>query len=114
MLVIQPYIQCQSHLLHLPQNDIALPLNGMIFQAGVLQNVGQDVDGLGNIIFENLCIVASLFPRGVGIQVCAQVLDLHFQLLYAPFLHNCWERSVRGPILASGMLPLCVFGLHSH
>lgn len=34
----------------LPENDIALPLDRRLFKLGVLENVGEDVDGLGETL----------------------------------------------------------------
>lgn len=41
-------------LLGLSENDVALALDGGLLELGVLQNIGQDVDGLGNIGVEGL------------------------------------------------------------
>ena len=41
-----------------------------------------------------LCVIASLFPAGVGVQVTPHVLDLLLQLLHCPRLQAGWYRSV--------------------
>ena len=79
-------IEC--HLLHLSENDIAFPLNGMVLKARVLQDVCQDVHSCRNILLEDLGIVAGLLPRGVCIQVCSKVLNLYLKLLDTPLLQH--------------------------
>lgn len=64
----------------LPQNHVALPLNRRLFELGVLENVGQDVDRLGDVLVERLGVVDGLLARGVGVEVGAEVLDLELEL----------------------------------
>jgi len=45
------------NLLLLAQDHIALTLDGGGLQLGVLEDIGEDVDGLGNIVVEGLGIV---------------------------------------------------------
>ena len=40
-----------------PENDITLTLNGRILELGVLENIGKDIDGLGDIAVESLGVV---------------------------------------------------------
>ena len=42
------------NLLGLPQDDVALTLDGRLLKLGVLEDVGQDVDELGNVRVEGL------------------------------------------------------------
>lgn len=49
-------------LLLLAQNHITLTLNGTNLQLGVLKDIGEDVDGLGDIVVKGLGIVDSVFP----------------------------------------------------
>ena len=45
------------NLLALADDDIALALNGRLLELGVLQNVGKDVDGVGDVGVEGLGVV---------------------------------------------------------
>lgn len=90
-------------LLSLAEDDITLPLDGALLELGVLKNVLQDVDALGNILVQGLGevdgilallleLVAHRGPdaigrktnRGVGVEVGAHVLNLELQLLLCP------------------------------
>ena len=53
-----------THLLHLPQDDVALPLNRPLLQVAVLQDVGQDVQRRRHILLKHLGVVAGLQGRG--------------------------------------------------
>lgn len=64
----------------LPKNDIALPLNRRLFELGVLENVGENIDRLGHVLVERLGVVDCLLARGVGVQVGAEVFDLELEL----------------------------------
>lgn len=48
-------------LLRLAQDDIAFPLNGRLLELGVLQNVLQDVDALGDVLVQGLGEVDGVF-----------------------------------------------------
>jgi hypothetical protein len=41
-------------LLGLAENHVALALDGRLFQLGILQDIGEDVDALGHIGVESL------------------------------------------------------------
>lgn len=45
------------NLLLLAKNDVALALNGLGVELGVLENVGKDVDGVGDVRVEGLGVV---------------------------------------------------------
>ena len=49
------------NLLLLAQDHIALTLNGASLELGVLEDIGQDVDGLGDIVVESLGVVDGVF-----------------------------------------------------
>lgn len=68
------------NLFLLPKNDIALPLNRRLFELGVLENVGENVDRLGHVLVERLGVVDGLLAGGVGVQVGAEVFDLELEL----------------------------------
>ena len=48
-----------TYLLHLPEDDLPLPLNGAVVQVAGLQNVGQDGDGLAHVLLGHLQIGGS-------------------------------------------------------
>lgn len=50
------------NLLLLAQDHITLTLNGTSLELGVLKDIGEDVDGLGDIVVEGLGVVDSVFP----------------------------------------------------
>jgi hypothetical protein len=50
------------NLLLLTQNHISLTLDSSGLQLRVLQDIGEDVDGLGDIVVERLGVVDSVFP----------------------------------------------------
>lgn len=89
------------NLLLLAQDHIALTLNGASLELGVLKDISEDIDGLGDIVVEGLGVVDGVlalrvelvfllvdvdgeFPesyRCVGVKVSAHVLNLEFQLV---------------------------------
>lgn len=48
-------------LLLLAENDVALALDGLGVKLGVLEDIGEDVDGLGNVVVEGLGVVDGVF-----------------------------------------------------
>lgn len=50
------------NLLLLAQDHITLTLNGTSLELGVLKDIGEDVDGLGDIVVKGLGVVDSVFP----------------------------------------------------
>ena len=73
------FLKLLINLLLLSKNDIPLPLNSRVFELGVLQNIADNVDSYWHILSEALGIVDGLFPRGVGIKMRTNVLDLQFE-----------------------------------
>src|SRR6267142_3488794 len=67
------------NLLLLTYDDVAFALDGTAFELGVLKDVGDDVDGLGDVLAEGLGIVDRLLMRGVHIEVCTEVLHLELE-----------------------------------
>ena len=101
-MVEDDLLQVHFHLLHLPQDDAPLPLDGRVLKLGVLQNVGENFHGLAfrqrrlDMTFSEQCPLVSvsclthvpretfgvedgLLARGVGVEVGAHVLDLQLQ-----------------------------------
>ena len=50
------------NLLLLAQDHITLTLNGTSLELGVLKDIGEDVDGLGDVVVKGLGVVDSVFP----------------------------------------------------
>lgn len=81
-------------LLLLPEDDIPLPLNGSLLQLGSLQDVRDDLDALADILPEALGVVDGLLPRGVSVEVSAEVLNLELELVLTPL-----ARALEGHVL---------------
>lgn len=69
------------NLLLLAENDIALALNGIVVQGRVLENVGKNLNRLGDVGLEGLGVVDSLLAGSVGVQVGTHVLDLDLNVV---------------------------------
>jgi len=95
------------HLFLLAENNMALALDGLGLELGVLEDVGENVDGCGDVVVEGLGVVDGVFAlsepsvcrpcgvirgcggrtyRCVGVQVAAHVLNLELQLLLRALL----------------------------
>lgn len=94
-------------LLRLPQDNIPLALNGRLLELGVLEDVGENVDGLWRVLIQRLgevdCVFTLIYMsvletgkvvdparrmtnRGVGVKVSSHVLNLKLQLLLCPLV----------------------------
>lgn len=80
--MMEPFIETKASSSHL------LP------KLGVLQDVGQDLDGVANVRAQALGVEDSLLPGRVGIQVSSHVLDLELQLRLRPL-----RRPLEGHVL---------------
>ena len=80
----------------LSENDIPLPLDRVLFQLRVLQNVRDDADGAGNVLLERLGVVDGLFTRSVGVQVGTNVLDLELESSLGSVLGSLEGHVLRG------------------
>jgi hypothetical protein len=49
------------HLFLLAENDITLALDGLGLELGVLEDVGENVDGCGDVVVESLGVVDGVF-----------------------------------------------------
>jgi len=90
------------------QNDIPLALNFGLLQFRVLQDIRDDIHGLGDILPERLGIVDRLLARGVRIEVRAHVLHFELErLLGAPVgaLERHMLQKVRGAVGRVGFCP---------
>lgn len=56
------------NLLRLPQDNVALTLDGRLLELGVLQDVGEDVDELGHVGVEGLREVNSVFTLSLSVR----------------------------------------------
>jgi hypothetical protein len=82
------------------QNHVSFSLNGRGFQLRVLEDVGQDIDRLGNVGIEGLGIVDGILTlgdglasgciprpartnRGVSVEVSSHVFNLELELVLA-------------------------------
>jgi hypothetical protein len=54
-------------------------LNGTALELGVLEDIGDDVDGLRDVLTEALGIVDHLLTRSVRIEVSAKILHLDLE-----------------------------------
>jgi len=52
---------------HFAKDDVALPLDGGLLELGVEEDVGEDLDGLADVLLEDLGEVDGLLPGGVGV-----------------------------------------------
>lgn len=77
-------LQVGLHLLHLSEDDTTFPLNLCLAQFGVLHDISQDLDGLGNVFGQAFGIVDSLFSAGIGVQLRPEILDFDLQLALGP------------------------------
>jgi hypothetical protein len=57
-------------LLLLAEDDVALALDGGVLELGVLEDVGEDVDGGGDVVVEGLCVVDGVFALAERQCVC--------------------------------------------
>lgn len=118
------FLELLIDLFLLAQDHVALALDGGLLELGVLQDVGEDLDGFADVVLERLGVVDGVFAletlmhgqrwyspigggqrwtyRGVGIQMTAHVLDLELQLVLRPSFCALWKKKVpheRGFIL---------------
>lgn len=61
-VVEDDFLELLINLLLFTQNHISLPFNGGRLQLGVLKDVGENIDGLGDVGVEGLGIVNCVFP----------------------------------------------------
>mmetsp|Transcript_661 Transcript_661/g.896 ORF Transcript_661/g.896 Transcript_661/m.896 type:complete len:214 (+) Transcript_661:1128-1769(+) len=70
---------------HFPEDDIALAFDGALVEFGLEEDIGEDLDGLADVLLEYLCEIDRLFTGGVGVEVSAHVLDFDLELLLGAF-----------------------------
>ena len=75
-------------LLLLPKDDIPLTLNSRAIKLRVLKDITNNINRLSHIFPEALRIINGLFPRGVGIQMGAKVLNLQLESVLASFIRT--------------------------
>jgi hypothetical protein len=54
------FLQLLVYLLRLSQDNVTLALNGVGLEFGVLENIGEDVDGRGYVCVECLGVIDSV------------------------------------------------------
>jgi hypothetical protein len=62
------------------EDDFSFSFDGRGLELAVLQDVGDDVNAGGCILFETAGVVNGLLSRCVGVQVCSHILDLQLEL----------------------------------
>ena len=60
-MVENDLLELLVHLFLLAENDITLALDGLGLELGVLEDIGQDVDGGGDVVVEGLGVVDGVF-----------------------------------------------------
>ena len=80
------FLQIHLDLLHFTENHTPLPLDLLLAVLGVLQDVGQDLDGVADVAGQALGVVDGLFSRRVGVDVGSHVLDFQLQLILRSLL----------------------------
>ncbi len=63
------------------QHDRTLAPQFGFVEGRMLQQVGDDVDGQRDILFQNAGVIGGVFPRGIGVHLPADRLDLLGDLL---------------------------------
>ena len=71
--------QLLVNLLLLPQYNVPLPFNGRRVKLGVLKDITDDINGLGDVLLEALGVVDGLFSGRVSVEVGTNVFDLELQ-----------------------------------
>lgn len=72
------------NLLLFAEDDVTFALNSTILEFRVLQNIADDVNSCGDVLAEALGVIDGLFAGSVGVEVCAEVLDLDFEGVLCP------------------------------
>jgi hypothetical protein len=92
------FLQLLVYLLRLSQDNVTLALNGLRLEFGVLENIGEDVDGRGYVCVKCLGVIDSVLTlqsllasamlirqtltyRCIGVEVTTHILDFQLQLL---------------------------------
>jgi hypothetical protein len=91
------------NLLLLPQDNVTFPLNRADLELRTGKDVGDDLDGLGNVLRERLGVVDGLLAGGVGVEVGTEVLNLELELVLGA-LAGSLERHVLEEVGGSGGL----------
>ena len=71
--------QLLVNLLLLPQYNVPLPFNGRRVKLGVLKDITDNVDSLGDVLLEALGVVDGLLPRCVSVEVGTNIFNLKLQ-----------------------------------
>lgn len=72
-------LQLLVNLLLLPEDNITFSFDGRRVKLGVLEDVTDNIDSLGNILLEAFGVVDSLLPRCVSVEVSTYVFNFELQ-----------------------------------
>jgi hypothetical protein len=95
------------NLLLLPYNDVPFPLNSPLLELRVLEDIRDDVDGLGHVLAEGLGVVDGLLAGGVGVEVGAEVLDLELKCVLGAAASALEGHVLEEVSSARGLVGLC-------
>ena len=60
-MIKDDFLELPVDFLLFTDNDVSFSLNGIVFELGVLDDVGKDLDGLGGVILEGFGVVDGVF-----------------------------------------------------
>mmetsp|Transcript_29054 Transcript_29054/g.53396 ORF Transcript_29054/g.53396 Transcript_29054/m.53396 type:complete len:452 (-) Transcript_29054:12-1367(-) len=83
------------NLLHFPEDDAALTVDGLLIKLGVQKNVGEDIDSVRDILAHNLGIVAGLLTASVSIELTTHVLNLDLKVTNSALLGTLEEKVLK-------------------
>lgn len=113
-MVEDDLLELLVHLFLFAEDDITLALDGLGLELGVLEDIGENVDGGGDVVVEGLGVVDGVLAlfwsvsgpgnyslrmtyRGVGVEVAAHVFYLELQLLLCALLGSLCHASACCP-----------------
>jgi hypothetical protein len=75
-VVEDDFLHLLVHLFLFAKDDIALTLDGLGVELRVLQNVGKDIDGSGDVVVERLGVIDGVFALRPLVYVLQHILFL--------------------------------------
>mmetsp|Transcript_27330 Transcript_27330/g.66470 ORF Transcript_27330/g.66470 Transcript_27330/m.66470 type:complete len:354 (-) Transcript_27330:110-1171(-) len=93
------------NFLHLAKNGTFLPINEILIEVGILEDVGKDLHCLSSIFLKNAGKKYGLLPGGISVQVTTHVLNLHLQSRlgagFGPFEEHVLKKVSNSVVLLS-------------